>query len=277
MTSECRCGRPTRDQRFLCDHCRTELDRALGDCRWVDTEIDTTITRQRAIPPSGGGPASAETGLPWHERAARAKRTLHSLLVLWVRFCGEEEVRGVPGWQPTDRLPSLARWLLHCTDGLTLHDIAPDAHEEITDAVAECQRIVFYKRRGRTYLGPCGQTVTDDDGEVLALSCPGEVYAEEGHQVGHCDECGQGVTVVIRRGELERRLDDQLCTAAEIARLSTYLGLDVKRERVRQRVHYWARHGRILSHGRDDRGDPTYRYGEVRTMLYAEFATRESG
>jgi hypothetical protein len=274
--NECRCGRPTRDAAYVCDQCVERLARALGDCGWTDVELETTITRQRGIPTTGGAP-SAERGLPWHERGAEARRNLHGLLVSWVRFCGEERVRGVPTWQPTDRVVSLSRWLLHCVDGLALHDIGPEAVDEITDAVAECQRIVFYKRRSRVYLGVCEQPVIDDEGEeYAAVVCEGEVYAEEGAPVGTCDDCGQGVTVAIRRTELERKLDDRLCTAAEIARLSTYLGLDADRDKVRQRVHYWHRHKRVMPRGSGDDDAPLFRYGEVRSMLYAEFATRDA-
>src|SRR5690606_6847539 len=82
----CRCGRPTRDDRSLCDACLEQLGIALGDCAWLDAEIEVTMTRQRAAATSGGAP-SATTPLPWHERAAESRRNLHALLVSWVRFC----------------------------------------------------------------------------------------------------------------------------------------------------------------------------------------------
>jgi len=268
----CRCGRPTRDDAYVCDTCYAALNRALGDVAWLDEELDTTITRQKAAVISGTA-RSAETSLPWHERAAIARRDLHSLLVLWVRFAREEQVRGVPEWEAQDRLPSLSRWLLHVTRGLTLLDIGPDAVDEITNAVAECERVVFWKRRSRVYLGPCGQRVEDEDGLVILERCAGEVYAEEGADVGTCDECDQGVTVVIRQGELNKELDDRLCSAAELARLAVILGLDVPREQVRKKIHYWHRHKRIVQRGVDPETEaPLFRYGEVRGMLYAEFA-----
>jgi hypothetical protein len=268
--SECRCGRATRDEAYVCDTCAQSLARALGDVPWIGEELDVTLTRQRSAPITGGAP-SAERGLPWHEKASEARRNLHGLLVSWVRFCDEEGVRGAPQWQATDSLPSLSRWLLNCVRGLTLHDIGPEAVDEITDAVADCERVVFWKRRARIYLGPCGQVVRDEDGIVMMDRCPGDVYAEELAPVGTCDECGQGVTVVVRKGELEKQLDDRLCTPAELARLAVILGLEVPRERVREKVNYWHRHKRIAQHGADENGHPMFRYGEVRTMLYTEF------
>src|SRR3546814_287087 len=194
-----------------------------------------------SFPPRRSAP-SAEHGLPWHDKAAEAQRALRGLLVWWVRFCTEESMRGLPTTAPADNVPSLARWLLHVVHGLTLHELGSDAVDEITDAVAECRRIVFWKRAARVYLGTCGQVVTDEDGEVITLSCGGEVYADEGDPVGKCDLCGQGVTVVIRKAEIDKRLLDRLCTHAEIATYAVYLGLRAPREQVRRRVNYWHRH-----------------------------------
>lgn len=273
-TSTCHCGAEISDDRYACPTCTAKLDVALGDCSWLDDELDTTITRQRSAT-IGASSTSADHGIPWHERGSDAKRNLHGLLSTWVRFAAEEGVKGAPATMPRDTIPSMARWLLHVTHGLALHDTGPDAIDEITDAVAECQRIVFWKRKARVYLGTCEQTVTDDEDQVLIESCPGEVYADEEEAVGHCDECGQGVTVVIRKAEIDKRLEDRLCSPADIAGYAVLLGLHAPRESVRKRVNYWHRHKRIEQKSTALNGDPLFRYGEVRSRLYAEFG-RES-
>jgi len=273
---ECRCGKPTRDEAWLCDDCEERFTATLADLGALDEEITTTITRQRAAATSGG-PRSTETSLPWHEAAGDARRALHGLLVSWVRLCDEEDVRGPEIAFPADNIPSLASWLATRVHGLALRDIGPEAMDEITDAAAECHRIIFWKRRNRVYLGPCGVTEQEVDGETIETEpCPGEVYAEEGKAVGACDLCGHEVTVVVKRDALEKDLDSRLYTAAEIARLSTYLGLDVPRDMVRKRVLYWHRHKLIEQRGIDDAGAPRFRYGEVRGRLYADFAKRAS-
>lgn len=276
--AECACGRPTRDQAVLCDDCTEQLERALGDVGAVVADLEVTLTRQHSAPIVATAP-SASTGLPWHEKAAEATRNLHGLLVLWVRLCDEESVGTGPTDLPADNPAALAGWLLHRVPGLARHDAAAEALDEITDAVAECERIIFWKRKNRDYLGPCGQPVHDEDGDLLLDSCPGDVYAEHDAQVGTCDDCGQGVTVVIRKAEMNRLIDDRLCTAAELARLAVILGLDAPRDRVRKQIHYWHRHKRIAQRGTATecaKGEtvevPTFRYGEVRVMLYQEFA-----
>lgn len=274
---ECRCGRPTQDGAWLCGGCEARFTNTLGELPDLDVEISLTITRQRAAALTGG-PRAVSEGLPWHDRAAEARRTLHGLLVSWVRFCTEEDVRGPAVPEPEDRIDSLAAWLVTRVHGLTLLDIGPEAMDEITDAAAECHRIVFWKRKNRIYLGTCGvvSDEPDKDGVVYVEPCPGEVYAEEGEPVGHCDLCSQGQTVVIRKSEIDKRLDDRLCTPAEIATYAVHLGLDVPRDQVRRRVNYWHRHKRIVQRGTAENGDPMFRYGEVRNELYADFARRVS-
>lgn len=276
--TECRCGRPTRDTLTVCTQCTNALSRALGDIPWISAEIDTTITRQKAAPTTGG-PASAETGLPWHERAAQARQHLHNLLVLWVRLCDEEGVGSGPSALPADRLPALSRWLLWRVDGLARHDAGSDAVDEITDAVADCERIIFWKRRNRVYLGPCAYGTSAADQLAAAFQCAGDVYADEGEPVGQCEVCERGVTVVIRQSELDRDLHSRLLSAADIADWSVRMGLDAKREEVRKRVLYWHRHKRIEAKGHDQAGAtkvPLFRYGDVRLLLAAEYGSRDT-
>lgn len=278
MITTCRCGRPTRDTAVVCDPCRNSLARALGDVPWINDELETTITRQRAAATTGG-PASAETSLPWHERGAEARQHLHNLLVLWVRLCDEEGVGNGPDRLPVDRLPSLSRWLLWRVDGLAHHDAGWDAVEEITDAVAQCERIIFWKRRNRVYLGPCAYGTSAADQLAAAFECPGDIYAEEGEPVGQCEVCERGVTVVIRQSELDADLHSRLLSAADIADWSIRMGLDAKREEVRKRVLYWHRHKRIEARGHDQLGAtkvPLFRYGDVRVLLSSEYGGRDT-
>ena len=219
----CQCGKPTRDHASVCDACIETLEKALTECEWIDEQIQTSITGQRAASLEGGS-ASANRGLPWNERASKARQTLHAELVSWVRFATEERLAGAPDWLPRNQIPSLARWLLHVTRALARHELGGDAQAQITDAIAECERIVFWKRRSWIYLGRCEQVVRDDDDQIIDPCCPGDVYAEENNQVGHCEECGQGVTVVIRKELITKQLDDRLLTAAEAATGTTSLG-----------------------------------------------------
>jgi hypothetical protein len=289
----CRCGKPTRDNATVCDTDTAKLTRALAETPFLAEQIDITITRQRAAAIGGGGSKTSKEALvdylagvatdglrgvqtPWHDKASEAKRDLHETLRSWVRLCAEENVRHDGGLErlPVDELGALSRWLMCRVEGLRFHDAGSDAVDEITAATKTIRSIVFWKRKSRVYLGACEQDVTDDEGDVLVESCPGDVYAEEGEPTGACDDCGQGVTVVIRQAELNKRLDSRLCTPAEIATYAVHLGLQAKRESVRRKVNHWAEHKRILKRGEAANGDPMFRYGEVRPLLYTHFGEK---
>lgn len=274
MTTTCSCGKPTRDNAYVCDDCLAELSKALGDVPWLAEELEVSITRQRGAAITGG-PRSTEHGLPWQEHASDAERGLRHALVTWVRWCEDERVRhSSPNPDsPADTLAAMSRWLMWRVDGLAFTDLGGEAVEAIVSAVAEAGRVVFWKRRQRTYLGPCEARQVDEHG-IPGEPCPGDVYADSEAEFGACEDCGFPYKVDQRRADLEQRLDDRLCTAAEVARMAVFLGLEVPRDRVRQTVNVWAKRKRIVARGESGDG-PLFKYGEVRSLLAAAYGTRE--
>lgn len=264
VTPECRCGKPTRDSAYFCDDCGHQLSVALGDVPWLDEELDVSTARIKGANYAGASSKGAETPSPVNWGASEAKSHLRAVLVSWARFCDEERVRNAsphPGL-PADNLPALSRWLLWRVDGLSLLDIGPEAVDEITDAVKRAHRQVD-RPADRQYLGNCD-------------ICPeGRLYARPGGSWARCDTCDQATEAQAIRDRMLRELDDRLCTAAEIAHLSTYLGLVADRETVRKRINQWASRGKLVEHASFS-DEPTYRFGAVYEMLAkAEYSTRE--
>ena len=272
MSSQCTCGKPTKDNAYVCEDCLTALAKALGEIPWTDEQLEISITKQRASAIGGGGTRSTGTPLPWHEKASDAQRSLHATLSTWVRFCIEEHVRnrGASTEWPADNLASMSRWMLWRVDGLAFHEAGSEVVDEITDAVAQAQRIVFWRKRERVYLGRCDATIEPEGAE--SYKCEGDVYAEQGAIYGSCEHCAAPYSVEKRRADLHRELDDRLCTAAEIARLATYLGLEQPRERVRKQVNSWHKRERITASGHSPEGDPVFRYGAVKALLFTQYA-----
>ncbi|WP_294567586.1 hypothetical protein [uncultured Arthrobacter sp.] len=259
MSRECRCGRPTRDEAYCCDNCGDALSRALGDVTWLDAELETSITRQQGIDyrrVGGGKGGKATVPSPANMGASDARTHLKALLVTWALFCNEEGIRNSSphAGLPADTLPALSAWLLWRVDGLTLHDIGPEAVDEITSAVAHCHRHID-RPADRQFLGDCREQ-----------ECDGRVYARPGGDVARCEACGTTTPAEQIRARLLEELDDRLCTAAEIARLSTYLGLKAGRESVRKHVEYLSRAGRIEKHSAIS-DTAVYRFGEVYGLL----------
>jgi ribosomal protein L37E len=265
-SDECRrCGRQTRDKAFTCEDCGDDLTRDLAENPWLTDQLDISITRQQSAT-VGTSSASVETGLPWHETASRAQRNLHATLKKWVRFCETEHIRNQAptDTKPADNMPAMSRWLLWRVDGLLLHEQGHHAVDDIVKASAEARRIVLWKPKQRVYLAVCEETVE-------GVRCQGDVYADEGEDYGKCEDCGKVHEVAKRRLDLNKRLDDHLCSAADIARMAVFLGLQAKRDTVRNKVNVWHKRGRILPHAAAENGDPMFRYGEVRGMLAAAF------
>ena len=263
----CSCGKPTRDAAYVCDSCGQELATALGDVAWLDEQLEITITRTSGVDyRTLGGTASSETPSPVHWAASDARGHLKALLVSWALFCEAEHVRNSSPYVglPEDNLPALAAWLLWRVDGLALLDIGPDAVDEITSAVAHCRRLID-RHPERQYLGRC------------SFCLDGSLYATPGSTWARCQACDAAIDADTIRKRLLTELDDRLCTAAEIAHLSTYLGLTAGREQVRTRINQW--HSRKQIESESMFGDhPAFRFGSVYALLltseYAKANTR---
>ncbi len=252
----CRCGRPT--DKFYCDDCAQSFSVALGEIPWVERELDITITRQQAATWNGGS-HSPETALPFHPSASDARGNLRAVLVAWVRFCDEEAIRhqSPAHGLPTDTLTAMSRWLMWRVDGLALHDIGPEAVDEITSAVAHCRRLID-RPLDRQFLGRCEQCEKVGD--------EGRLYARPGSILATCNNCGDVIDAERLKTRLLAELDDRLCTAAEIAHLSTYLGLDANRDQVRKRINTWHRRRLITSESLFE-GEAAFRFGIVWRLL----------
>lgn len=267
------CERPTTADHALCRTCATNLDTALSKSTWVDAELDVTITRQRSAPIEGGA-RSAGHSLPWHETASDIQRALHTTLTRWAAVAGTYFAGEVHAHTTAGQVAMIRAQLAH----LTAHpNHGPDAHDEITVAVAEAERVIDWTKRTREYLGPCERPVVDDDGLILIAKCDGDVYADEGAVDATCRHCGATIPAADARLDLNAKLDARLMTPAEIARAAVYLGLRAPREVVRERVNRWHRHHLIEQRGVDDKGHPLFRYGDVRRRLLDDLERQQTG
>lgn len=246
----------------MCTDCADDLGRALGDIAWLDEQLDITATKTsgvdyRTIGGSKGGKKPAERPLPVHWGASEARTHLHALLVSWVRLCAEDGVASSDhrGTLPDDNLIAMSRWLLWRVDGLARHNAGPDALEEIASAVAHCERVID-RHADRQYLGTCS---TCDLGSLYAAPGSGKATCDN-------DECRTEHQADDIRTNMIAALHDSLMTAADIARTSTYLGLQINRERVLSRITTWANRKRIGARGHIE-GAPTYRFGDVYALL----------
>lgn len=250
--SDCKCGRATRDDAFVCEDCLGDLNRALGDIPWLTTELDTTLTRTRGVDYRAlGGAKATETPLPMHLKAGELQAELRAILVAWVKFCAED---GITHQSPTVALPrdnatSMSRWLMWRVDGLAYNELGSDAVTEITGIVNRGTRIID-RPADRWFAGPCDE-------------CQEDLYAAS--QVGDikCRNCGTGFDIAERREWLIGEAEDRLATAAVIAgAVPIIAGLHITADR----IYKWKQRGQILDRGHDG-ANPLYRVGDVIDLM----------
>lgn len=263
----CACGQPTRDNAYGCDDCAKELERLFAETPWLAEQLDNTITKQRAAAAANG---TNPESLPWNDKAAKILAALSKHLGTTVRICNEHHIRHqspYPGLPDTDSIPAMIAWLLWRVDGLTHSDAFTGTLKHALRLEDDALKAVD-RGPDLMYLGLCD--ARDDDG-----LCGGAIYARAGEDTGKCRACRATYNVDKRRGGLKKALDDRLCTASEIAHLSTYLGIPAKRDRVRNLVNQWHRRGRISPTG--GKGEARFRYGDIVPLLQAAYPDNSKG
>jgi hypothetical protein len=278
MTSQCKCGRPTRDNAYTCEDCLDRLSKALGDMTWVDTELAITVGKERGLP-TEGGPAGSEKSLPFHVAAAQVRDNLRNTLVGWVRVCVEEGVRHQSpppimgptcqecehrtcdrirrGDMPKNTLTAMSRWLLWRVDGLAFNEAGGEAVDEITYAVTQAVKAIDLAPE-RQYVGPC--------------ACGRDLYRKPGAPMVKCRACEAEYDVATMRAALWERVPDLLVTAAEGAGLLSRYGM----ETTTRIVYGWEERGLTVAHGNRQVGDKmvkVFMFGEL-MRLAAQRATR---
>lgn len=252
----CGCGRPTRDEAYVCDECADELVQALAEIPWAVRQLEITRLRLRAAPIETSG-SSAVSPLPWSERASCARRRLARVLAEAVAWCEQNRIRHS---SPSEKAPAddyaRARWLHWRVDGMTLHPEGWQISSRITDAVEAC-RVAVDLPPERWYAGPC--------------ACGTDLYALNRSGPVECRGCGTTYDVSQRRDWLLGEAEDRLLNAADLARAVSWLGAEPLTP---GRVRKWASRKRILARGHDG-AHPLYRVGDAIDLLAEDTRRRD--
>lgn len=283
MNQECVCGRPAGSS-AICGDCSQKLQIALGDISSYWCDLDTVKARQTRYGDSGGG-RGGEKPLPvdarflsWDADGSRLQEAVKNTMGTWARTVLDERPtlngpthdtclhvscsiirRSRP---PRDDVASVCRYLLGHADWIRTQHWAPEILDELTDLAGQLRRMVD-RPAEKWFAGPCDH-------------CKRDLYAKTGAAVVECKECQVTYDVQERRGWLLDQINDQLFTAAEIARAVSWLGSDPLTP---ERIRTWAARKRITSHGTTlvkGRWMPTYRVSEV-TLLLAQDSRPKAG
>jgi hypothetical protein len=255
------CDRTMPGTATICGACSADLVRALADVPWLVQELDIVLSRQTS---KVGGGRSAETPLPYGERASDATDPLRNALVGWVQDLGEREppqrfgpacaACGHPSCALLaplhDTIPSMAAWLHARSYWLLRHPAVVEIYAEITGAVYGARRAID-RPPGYVYAGPCN-------------ACDIALYAKPGARDVRCRECRAVYDVEGRREWMRRECEHLLGSSSWVAMVCTGLGVPVAESTVRM----WVKRGKLQprDHAATFTGKarrPLYRVGDV--------------
>jgi len=252
-----KCDRPA-DGWFVCPTCAAILTQTLAEIPWMLDELDTVLTQQTKYVDTSAG-KSSETPMMFNVKASDTRAALVNEIQNAARLVADAN-----GWTLNYRTPTeCAIWLERSISAIRLHPLGGQMFDDI-NAWFGASMWVIDRPAQRQFLGDCA---VDPDG----AACGGRIYGRDGKPEASCNTCGGVYQADAVRAELLEQLEDRLCTASEIARLSTYLGLVSDREQVRKRINQWSKRGQIKSHGSE-----RFKFGEVYPRLVVDDSRRRS-
>lgn len=274
MTTQCRgqtwpdhkpwdptpCGQPT--EQTICWDCTKRLHDLLVSIADDLSELDVQLTRQSRQGPGLTARAAARP-LPFDVRASDVLADVRTVLVGWVKVACEHDGR----W-PADTMPAMLRRIRMTS--WAGHPAADELLDELRWTHAQVLACID-TAAGRRYLGPC---LAPLDASPDSIECQGDVVAS-GSRPPTCRQCGATHTLDDRVAWLASIADDLLVNAADAAYALADWGVAVKP----QAIYDWHRRGRLMTHGHDRNGHPTYRLADIRALAEAANArrTREKG
>jgi hypothetical protein len=223
----CHCDQPDG---LLCPTDVTKLEQALGDVRWIVTELDTTLSRQARIGVPGKGGLAREKN-PIHMGALTAADTLSSVLVVWARAMMSGRDTGSLHSHPALAASCVLRGYI---DEIRRHPDVDKLVHEVTDAINQAKRAID-RPADRAYLGQC---LTAFEGDADDGMCFAEIWARVDAKTTTCRTCGITHNVLERRRWLLNKAADMLVTSREASRyLGDVGGINVTEASIRGLLH----------------------------------------
>jgi hypothetical protein len=216
---------------LLCARETDLLEKALGDVRWIVTELGVTMSKQARMGTPGKGGLARERS-PLHLGALEASDTLGNVLSTWMN--------DVIGGQI--RLPSTeASWVLLANiPDIRKHPAVEELLDEITDAIEQARRAVD-RPADRAYLGQCYTELPGEDGELV--TCYAEIWSRPDASETTCKVCGVTHAVAERRAWLVEQARPMVVTAREASRYLADVGaIEVNEKTIRS----WVTRGKLL-------------------------------
>jgi hypothetical protein len=301
--SNCKnCGQLT-DAGPVCTRCVDQLLDVLADVPEMVNELRVTLSRQTKMPAASGmtqarpgklkpgveAPIPGEAPVVFNERASDLSLEYARMILRWqARLADHLNPSSVPGQvRPPYRVSEPVRFMNPIAAASWMWtQIRERGIASWADAATMVRRLVDVDKQVEElidrpvpveYLGEC--ELPNEDGQP----CGGDVYAGPDDAYGECRRCKGLCDAQQQRLSLLTWLDERLMTAAEIARMTVWLGLRMDRDTVRKRINQWHSRGRVpcvpvcaphvvdaaTDDAVDETASPTFRFRDVRLLLEA--------
>ncbi|WP_329064914.1 hypothetical protein [Amycolatopsis sp. NBC_01480] len=253
------CGRPTQD--VICAAHVADLVRALksvpvtaGTGLWDELEV-TLTRRHRTVVPNGR--RGTETPLVFDEAASDARRGLERFVWYWAYvFASANDHLAFE----VQTVPEACDWMATFPGLLASLDGAEVMVEDILRETRNAANVVDLPV-SRVYAGRCGA-------QLEIGTCEQHLYAAQGKRTVRCPSCGAESSVDEKQQALLGQVADATVNATQVSRLLGQLGVEIAASTIRTYAQKRVVRGdelppKLRSVGKDRRGRPSYRVGDV--------------
>lgn len=270
-----RCGREmTADTAVICQACTGRARGQLTDIPDLLAELETTRRRQsRVSGGQAGAPPCTHTDttcgcgirLPWNETAAIAHAdiltTTRRITAALLPAATPDPAHSITTAATALRAPWT--WLAAHLDDLRRQDWAPHALAALDDVTRTGWRTID-RPETRYYAGPCHHEWQDPERPGEWVLCGRVLWARIDQDTITCTGCGTRYETAARRDWLLRSAEDTTAPAPVIASALTIM---LRRRVSASTLRSWAHRGQLQRTNPDTDTAPTYRVGDVLTLL----------
>lgn len=191
----------------------------------------------------------------------------------WVR-CLTDDRPGID--EPPADIARACGWLERHIPSIATLEWGGELLRDMRECERRLQRLIDKSDTG-WYAGVCGNEIgrewSDEDGEVVAVTCPRNLYGTMGTTWVRCPECGRTWDASARREVMMREARDEYAPVAVIARACVgLLDTEVSVQRLANRIDQWVKREKLHSLGvrvlvEGGRPQRVYRLGDVFDLL----------
>lgn len=195
-----------------------------------------------------------------------------AIVIGWVRNLVDDR----PGIdEPPADIVRACAWLERHIPTIVTLEWAGELLREMRDCERRLQRLIDRSDTG-WYAGVCGNEIgreTTEDGEVVPLHCPRQLYGTQSSSWVRCPECGRTWDAAARREVMMREARDEVAPVQAIAKACVgLLDNEVSVQRLANRIDQWVKREKLHSMGVRvlvEGGKPqrVYRIGDVFDLL----------